>query len=433
MRFWSLCFVLSAIVAPTSYVSASTNRCSEVISGLDGDLLWQTTDRISDLKAVAGSKIIVTYDGAFVKGLNVQDGRVRWDFRVSEYFLPTQAPILIRDGNRIYLIGIKKIVELSADSGDFIASYQVPFIQRPIAHDIVMGLTFPHRNNMGGSHQKMMNELLEQAATDRSFHLLDDWFVIVFEEGIRFLNRKGGAWKEKALAGFIGAHHSGGVEPHLFADRDQLMTSFPGAKNKNAKLEAFRFNYPEATFIREWSFELNHGMEKTDYQFASNNKQVFAVTYVPTIKDDGMSSKRLIALDRNLGELMWEKPLSSLTWQNHQLITQASMLVYVLGDHVIGVDALTGQQVWTFEIPESSTVKHQISIQAFDDHRIVAQRGERAYILKSFDGKLEFDLKLIAPSAKDALFSLYPLDGRGLLIRATEGQSKDRLSLIRVR
>jgi outer membrane protein assembly factor BamB len=432
MRFWTLCLLVSAL-SSFSQLTASSHRCSEVITGLDGDLVWQTTDRISDLKAAVGSRIIVTYDGAFVKGLNVQDGRVRWDFRVSEYFLPTQAPILNRDGNRLYLIGVKKIVELNAETGAFVASYSVPFIQRPLQHDIVMGLTFPHRSNLGGNHQKMMNELLEQASTDRSFHLLDDWFVINFEEGIRFLNRKGGAWKEKALAGFIGAHHSGGMEPHLFADRDQIMTSFPGPKNKKAKLEAFRFNYPDATFIREWSFELNHETEKTDYQFASNANQVFAVTYVPTSKEDGMFSKRLIALDRNLGELIWETPLQSLTWQNHQLMAKGSVLIYVIGDQVLGVDTLTGNAIWAFEIPETSTVRHQIYIQSFDDNRIIAQRGDRAYLLKASDGKLESDLKLIAPGGKDALFTLYPLDGRHLLIRASEGQAKDRLSLVRIR
>jgi outer membrane protein assembly factor BamB len=433
MRLWTLWLSFISVVAPLSQLTASSHRCSEVITGLDGDLVWQTTDRISDLKAAVGSKIIVTYDGAFLKGLNVQDGRVRWDFRISEFFLPTQAPILTRDGNRLYLIGVKKIVELNAETGDFVASYSVPFIQRPLQHDIVMGLTFPHRSGLGGNHQKMMNELLEQASTDRSFHLLDDWFVIIFEEGIRFLNRKGGAWKEKALAGFIGAHHSGVIEPHLFADRDQLMTSFPGGKKKMAKLEAFRFNYPEATFVREWSFELNHEIEKTDYQFASNANQVFAVTYVPTSKDDGVFSKRLIALDRNLGELIWETPLASLTWQNHQLITKDSVLVYVLGDQVTGVETLTGKQIWAFEIPETSTVNHQIYIQSFDDTRIIAQRGDRAYLLKATDGKLDSDLKLIAPGGKDALFTLYPLDSRHLLIRASEGQAKERLSLVRIR
>jgi len=416
-----------------SQADASTSKCSEIIAGLDGDLVWQASDLVMDLKPQRDSKFILVNDGAFLKGLSVFDGRVRWDFRFSEYFPKTQMPFVVRAGNRVYLVGVKKMVELNAETGDFVASHQVPFIQRPLPHDIVMGMTFPHRGHATGEGMRNASELLEQAATDRSFYVLDDWFLIVFEEGIRFLNRKGGAWKEKALAGFIGAAHSGRVEPHIFPDGDQFVTSYPGAPGKNAKLEAFRFNYPEATFLREWSLELKHRFEKTDYQFTSNSELVFAVTYVPTSREDGLLSKRMIAIDRNLGELVWEKPISSLTWQNHHLQVQGDHLLYVMEDWVIAVKASTGEKVWAFQVADNSPVKNNLQIQPLDDKTVLAQRGEKAFLLRASDGRLEADLKLLSPSNRAPLFTLHALGSRGLLLHSSEGTAQDKLSYIRVR
>lgn len=424
--------LLSAFWLVSTPISAAP-KCSDVVAGLDGDLIWQSTERLVDIQVDPNSKIIVVNDGALIKGVSTLDGRVRWDFKLSEYFSAAQAPIVVRDGARLYLVGIKKMIELNAETGDYVTSYSVPFIQRPLPHDIVMGVTFPHRSNPGGLPSRLAHELLEQAATDRSFYLLDDWFMVIFEEGIRFMNRKGGAWKEKGLAGFIGANHTGTVEPHIFADRDQFVTSFNGSDKKNAKLEAFRFNYPEATFLREWSFELSHPLETTDYQFASNGEQVFAVTFIPSVRSDGISSKRLIAVDRNLGEPVWEKPLMSTNWQNHYLTATKSMLFYALGDQVIGVETKTGRKVWSFEIIKSTSGLGSPQLQLLDEQRILVQKGDQAFILRGSDGRLEADLKLHSPAKRDAIFNIYPMSNRSILLHAFVDDTKSALSMIRLR